>query len=138
MKTIVNTRALLAMANEARDMAYSPYSGITVGAALLTADGKIYRGANIENASYSPTICAERVAFFKAINEGERDFIAIAIAGGAKGEPAKADFPPCGVCRQVMSEFCSKDFYVIWGNDEKITKKALGEILPEMFDKNNL
>lgn len=138
MSTIVNTRALLAMANEARAMAYSPYSGITVGAALLTADGKVYRGANIENASYSPTICAERVAFFKALSEGERHFVAIAIAGGEKDQPPKADFPPCGVCRQVMSEFCSPEFYVIWGNEEKIIKKTLGEILPCGFDKNNL
>lgn len=126
------------MANEARAMSYSPYSGITVGAALLTADGKVYRGANIENASFTPTVCAERVAFFKALTEGESEFVAIAIAGGEKDRPPKADFPPCGVCRQVMSEFCRKDFYVIWGNDEKITKKTLGEILPDGFDKNNL
>ena len=134
----VNARALLAMANEARGASYSPYSGITVGAALLTADGKVYRGTNIENASYSPTICAERVAFFKAICEGERKFIAIAIAGGEAGEPAKADFPPCGVCRQVMGEFCSENFIVIWGNSENITQKTLGEILPFGFDKSNL
>ena len=138
MSVTVNARALLAMANEARGASYSPYSGITVGAALLTADGKVYRGANIENASYSPTICAERVAFFKAITEGERNFVAIAIAGGEAGQPSKADFPPCGVCRQVMGEFCSPDFYVIWGNEEKLTKKTLGEILPFGFDKNNL
>ena len=134
----VNAKALLAMANEARGASYSPYSGITVGAALLTADGKVFRGANIENASYSPTICAERVAFFKAIVEGERNFIAIAIAGGEADEPAKADFPPCGVCRQVMSEFCGENFIVIWGNQEKITQKTLGEILPFGFDKSNL
>ena len=138
MSVTVNARALLAMANEARGASYSPYSGITVGAALLTADGKVFRGANIENASYSPTICAERVAFFKAITEGERNFVAIAIAGGEAGKPAKADFPPCGVCRQVMGEFCSPDFYVIWGNGENMTKKTLGEILPFGFDKNNL
>jgi cytidine deaminase len=119
-------------------MSYAPYSGITVGAALLTADGKVYRGANIENASFTPTVCAERVAFFKALTEGESEFVAIAIAGGEKDQPPKADFPPCGVCRQVMSEFCRKDFYVIWGNGEKITKKTLGELLPDGFDKNNL
>ena len=135
---IINKRALLAMAEEARASSYSPYSGITVGAALITADGKIYTGANIENASYTPTICAERVAFFKAISEGERRFIAIAIAGGETEKGAKADFPPCGVCRQVMAEFCSADFHVIWGNGEKITDKTLGEILPFGFDKNNL
>ena len=133
-----NVKALLALADEARGAAYSPYSGITVGAALLTASGKVYRGANIENASYSPTICAERVAFFKAVSEGEREFVAIAIAGGENGKPSKADFPPCGVCRQVMAEFCKGDFRVIFGGDEKITDKTLAEILPLGFDKNNL
>ena len=136
--SMINAKALLALAEEARAASYSPYSGITVGAALMTKEGKIYKGANIENASYSPTICAERVAFFKAISEGEREFIAIAIAGGESGKPSKADFPPCGVCRQVMSEFCGKDFHVIWGNREKITAKTLGEVLPFGFDKNNL
>ena len=134
----INTVALLALAEEARGAAYSPYSGITVGAALLTKSGKIYKGANIENASYTPTVCAERVAFFKAISEGERDFLAIAIAGGEAGKSAKADFPPCGVCRQVMAEFCRPTFRVIWGNNEKITEKALSEILPFGFDKSNL
>jgi cytidine deaminase len=138
MSNKVNARALLAMAEEARGASYSPYSGISVGAALLTATGKVYRGANIENASYSPTICAERVAFFKAISEGECDFIAIAIAGGESGKPSKADFPPCGVCRQVMSEFCNGNFRVIWGNGEKITDKSLSEMLPFGFDKTNL
>ncbi len=134
----VNAKALLALAEEARGASYSPYSEISVGAALLTASGKVYRGANIENASYSPTICAERVAFFKAISMGERDFIAIAIAGGEKDEPSKADFPPCGVCRQVMAEFCSGDFKIIWGNEEKITEKTLAEMMPFSFDKSNL
>ena len=136
--SIINSKALLAMAEEARKASYSPYSGITVGAALLTAEGNVYKGANIENASYTPTVCAERVAFFKAINEGERNFIAIAIAGGEADKPSKADFPPCGVCRQVMSEFCSGSFRVIWGNGEKVTDKTLAEILPFGFDKNNL
>lgn len=134
----VNVKALLAMAEEARGASYCPYSGISVGAALLTASGKVYRGANIENASFSPTICAERVAIFKAISEGENEFLAIAIAGGEKDKPSKADFPPCGVCRQVMSEFCKGSFRVIWGNGEKITDKTLSEILPCGFDKSNL
>ena len=134
----INTKALLALAEEARKSSYSPYSGITVGAALLTRSGKVYRGANIENASYTPTICAERVAFFKAISEGERDFVAIAIAGGEADKPSKADFPPCGVCRQVMMEFCSKDFLVIWGNNEKYTEKTLERLIPFGFDKSNL
>ncbi len=134
----VNSKALLALAEEARGASYSPYSGISVGAALLTASGKVYRGANIENASYTPTICAERVAFFKAVSEGERDFIAIAIAGGEAGKPSKADFPPCGVCRQVMSEFCGSDFLVIWGNNENISEMTLSQLLPCGFDKSNL
>lgn len=136
--SIINSKALLAMAEEARGSSYSPYSGITVGAALLTASGRVYKGANIENASYTPTICAERVAFFKAISEGERDFLAIAVAGGESGKPSKADFPPCGVCRQVMAEFCGKGFLIIWGNGDTITKKTLAEMLPFGFDKNNL
>lgn len=128
-----NTKELLALAIKARERSYCPYSGISVGAALLTKEGKVYFGANIENASYSPTICAERVAFFKAISSGERDFLAIAIAGGESGKPSKADFPPCGVCRQVMSEFCHGDFRVIWGDGENITDKTLAEILPDSF-----
>ena len=135
---IINAKALLAIAEEARKSAYSPYSKITVGAALLTKDGRIYKGANIENASYTPTVCAERVAFFKAISEGESEFLAIAIAGGEADSPSKADFPPCGVCRQVMTEFCKPDFRVIWGNGEIVTAKTLGEIMPDSFDKTNL
>ena len=135
---IINAKALLAIAEEARSAAYSPYSGITVGAALLTKEGRVFKGANIENASYTPTVCAERVAFFKAISEGETEFLAIAVAGGEKDSPSKADFPPCGVCRQVMTEFCGKDFRVIWGNGEKVTAKTLGEIMPDSFDKTNL
>lgn len=134
----IDARELLSKAIEARERSYCPYSNISVGAALLTKSGKIYLGQNIENASFSPTVCAERVAFFKAISEGERDFSAIAIAGGKKGEPSRADFPPCGVCRQVMSEFCDADFRVIFGNGEKITERALKEILPDGFNKDNL
>lgn len=126
------------MAEEARKKSYSPYSGISVGAALLCSSGNVYIGANIENASYTPTVCAERVAFFKAISEGEKDFLAIAIAGGESGKPSKPDFPPCGVCRQVMAEFCDKNFKVIYGNNDKITEKTLAEMLPFGFDKTNL
>lgn len=126
------------MAEEARGSSYSPYSGISVGAALLCSSGRVYKGANIENASYTPTVCAERVAFFKAVSEGERDFLAIAIAGGESGSPAKADFPPCGVCRQVMSEFCGPKFHIIWGNEEELTAKTLEEMLPFGFDKSKL
>ena len=134
----IDSKELIAKAILAREASYSPYSGISVGAALLTKSGKVYLGNNIENASYSPTICAERVAFFKAISEGEREFSAIAIAGGRAGEPSQENFPPCGVCRQVMSDFCGKDVLVMWGSDEKITERTLGEILPDGFDKDNL
>ena len=136
MNDIYERLALSAMA--ARASAYSPYSGVTVGAALLCGSGKMYLGSNVENASFSLTECAERVAIFKAVSEGERDFLAIAIAGGEAGEPSKADFPPCGVCRQVMAEFCSGDFLVIWGNAENMTVKKLSEIMPFAFDKTNL
>ena len=135
---IINSIALLRMAEEARKKSYSPYSGISVGAALLCSSGNVYIGANIENASYTPTVCAERVAFFKAISEGEKDFLAIAIAGGESGKPSKPDFPPCGVCRQVMAEFCDKNFKVIYGNNDKITEKTLAEMMPFGFDKSNL
>ncbi len=134
----IDARELLSRAIEARERSYCPYSNISVGAALLGKSGKIYLGQNIENASFTPTVCAERVAFFKAISEGERDFSAIAIAGGKKGEPSRADFPPCGVCRQVMGEFCGADFRVIWGDGEKITERTLKEILPDGFNKDNL
>lgn len=92
-------------AKKAMENAYSPYSHFSVGAALLCRSGKVYTGCNIENASYTPTVCAERVAFFKALSDGEREFEAIAIAGGANGN-VSAETAPCGVCRQVMSEFC--------------------------------
>ena len=131
---IINAKALLAIADEAREASYSPYSGITVGAALMTKEGKIYKGANIENASYTPTVCAERTAIFKAVSEGDRDFAMIAICGGKDGVITGA-FPPCGVCRQVMSEFCSPDFRVILvtSNDGDYVEETLGNLLPYMF-----
>ena len=124
--------ALIDQAREARENAYAPYSHFCVGAALLTSGGNVYLGCNVENVSFTPTCCAERVAFFSAIAEKERDFSAIAIVGNTHR------CMPCGVCRQVMAEFCHKDFVVIWGNGEKITTKTLGEILPCGFDKSNL
>ena len=110
---------------EARENSYSPYSGCRVGAALLADSGKVYLGANVENAAFSPTICAERSAFAAAVSAGERSFSAIAVTGGEKA------FPPCGVCRQVMSEFCSPDFkiYVVAGDECR--EYTLGELLPE-------
>ena len=100
-------------AMQAREMAYSPYSGFCVGAALLSRSGRIYTGCNIENAAFTPTNCAERTAFFKAVSEGEREFAAIAIVGGHKD--SRLDYcPPCGVCRQVMAEFCDADRFIIY------------------------
>ena len=122
-----------------RKMSYTPYSHFNVGAALLGADGKIYTGCNIENASYTPTNCAERTAFFKAVSEGVKDFTAIAIAGG-KDDAKELDYcPPCGVCRQVMSEFCRDDFKIILVKSEtKYKEYTLTEILPERFTPVNL
>lgn len=128
---------LIDKAHEARAASYCPYSGIAVGAALLTAGGRIYLGANIENASFSPTICAERVAFFKAINAGERDFVAIAVVGAKKEEEPSANFPPCGVCRQVMSEFCGPDFMIVLGTRDKFDLIPFSDILPYSFTKDN-
>ena len=128
------SRSLALKAIEAMKKSYSPYSNFTVGAALLTKDGKVYTGANIENASYTPTICAERNAIFTAVHEGEREFSAIAIVGGHKGEITGVT-APCGVCRQVMSEFCSPDFKVILvtSSDGDYEETTLGELLPYMF-----
>ncbi len=123
---------LMERAIEARKHAYAPYSGFRVGAALLTSDGRVYTGCNIENAAYSPTNCAERTAFFKAVSEGVRDFAAIAVAGGA-GETPDAVCAPCGVCRQVMAEFCAPDFQVILGNAEQVTVYTLNDLLPCSF-----
>ncbi len=108
-------KMLVTEAYEAQKMSYSPYSGFAVGAALLTKEGKIYRGCNIESATFSPTNCAERTAIFKAVSEGERNFAAIAIVGNDKSKPiGTGDYcPPCGVCRQVMTEFCSADFEIV-------------------------
>ena len=132
-------KELIREALNAREKAYAPYSEFMVGAALLTNDGKIYHGCNIENAAYTPTNCAERTAFFKAVSEGKRKFQAIAIVGGMKGGPVEF-CSPCGVCRQVMREFCDPEqFEVITAVDElqyKIYK--LKELLPESFGPDNL
>lgn len=123
---------LIKLAKEASEKAYSPYSGYKVGAALKTKSGKIFTGANIENASYSPTVCAERVAIFTAIHSGEREFEAMAIYGKNKAYP-------CGVCRQVLSEFCQSDFkLLIVQDDGGYEEYTLGELLPKSFTKNNL
>ena len=123
---------LCKLAIEAMGHAYVPYSGYKVGAALLCADGTVYQGCNIENAAYSPTNCAERTAFFKAVYDGHRDFTAIAVCGGKDGVITGA-FPPCGVCRQVMREFCTEDFLVYLVTPEGFETVTLGELLPHSF-----
>ena len=118
---------------EAMGHAYAPYSGFQVGAALLCADGTVYQGCNIENASYSPTNCAERTAFFKAVYQGQRNFKAIAVCGGKDGKITGA-FPPCGVCRQVMREFCEDDFLIYMvGAEGSYECFTLADILPHSF-----
>jgi cytidine deaminase len=130
----VNIEQLIKEAKTAREMAYTPYSKFNVGAALLTNDGKIYRGCNIENAAYSMTNCAERTAIFKAISEGDKNFIAIAVVADTK-----RPVPPCGACRQVIAELCPKDMKVILtnlqGDIEELTVK---ELLPGAFSSEDL
>ena len=124
---------LMALAIEAMGHAYVPYSGYKVGAALLCKDGSVYQGCNIENASYSPTVCAERTAFFKAVYDGHRDFAAIAVCGGKDGVITGA-FPPCGVCRQVMREFCEDDFLIyLIGAEGTYEAVTLSDLLPHSF-----
>ena len=123
---------LVSMAKEAMTHAYAPYSGYQVGAALLCADGSVYCGCNIENASYTPTVCAERTAFFKAVYDGHRAFSAIAVCGGKDGV-ITSQFPPCGVCRQVMREFCEDDFALYLVGPEGFETVTLSQILPYSF-----
>ena len=129
---------LMELAEQARTAAYAPYSAYRVGAALLCADGTVYTGCNIENAAFTPTVCAERVAFFKAVSEGKLRFTAMAVAGG-KGKSTGAGCAPCGVCRQVLAEFCVPSFkiYLSAGSKEPLCY-TLGELLPAAFSKNNL
>ena len=129
----MDVKELVKKALRARAGAYAPVTGFKVGSALLAKNGKIYTGCNIENAALTPTSCAERTAFFKAVSEGEREFEAIAIAGGYEDQPAD-HCPPCGVCRQVMAEFCTADFAVITARSEEDYKiGTLGALLPEAF-----
>ena len=128
----MNYEVLIQKAKEAMLHAYSPYSGYKVGAALLCADGTVYEGCNIENASFTPTICAERTAFFKALYDGHRDFKAIAVCGGKDGVITGA-FPPCGVCRQVMREFCEDDFLIYMVDAEGYETLTLEQLLPHSF-----
>lgn len=131
---------LIQEAKKARERAYTPYSNFQVGAALLTKSGKIYHGCNIENAGYTPTNCAERTAFFRAVYDGEREFEKIAVVGGPKGEEADTLCAPCGVCRQVMMEFCDPEtFQIILATDlEHYDIYTLKELLPLGFGPGNL
>ena len=135
----INEKYLIEQAIEARSHAYTPYSHFQVGAALLTKQGKVYKGCNIENAAYTPSNCAERTASLKAVSEGEREFAAIAIVGSMEGESNTLPTGPCGVCRQVMAEFCSLDMPVIIAKSpaDYITM-TLGELLPLSFGPANL
>ena len=128
-----HTSQLIETAIEQLKYSYTPYSGFKVGAALLAKNGTVYTGCNIENAAYTPTNCAERTAFFKAVSEGRRDFTAIAIVGNKRGEAG--DYcPPCGVCRQVMAEFCKADFEILLAKDTENWKSyTLEQLLPERF-----
>lgn len=131
-------KELIQKALSAREKSYCPYSLFSVGAALLTADGKVYTGANIESASFSPTVCAERTAFFTAVHNVERSFKAIAVVGGKNGESVNEFCAPCGVCRQVMAEFCGKDFEIILFDGKEQKVMTLEKLLPESFTKNNI
>ena len=135
---MIDEKKLAELALKARYNAYAPYSGYTVGAAVLAEDGNIYCGRNIENASYPAGICAERTAIFKAVSEGNSKIIALALSASRAGEEA-SDYPsPCGICRQVMSEFCKGDFEIVLfdGNGEKII--PLDNLLPYSFTGENL
>ncbi len=131
---------LILEAKKARERAYAPYSHHSVGAALVTKSGKIYHGCNIENAAYGPTNCAERTAFFKAIYDGEREFTKIAIVGGIEGTDGNAACAPCGVCRQVMMEFCNPETFkiVLADGEDKQVEYTLKELLPLGFGPDNL
>ena len=131
-------KELIALADEARAKSYCPYSGYSVGAALLTKDGKVYTGANIENASFTPTVCAERVALFTALHAGEREFAAIAVVGGHADRSAEKLFTPCGVCRQVLSEFCKPNMRVLIGAENETLTTTLGELMPFGFGKESM
>ncbi len=128
-------KELILQAIEASKNSYSPYSNYQVGATLLCKNGKVYRGCNIESATYSPTNCAERTAFFKAISEGDMDFEMIAVVGGQKNKPRDTYFYPCGVCRQVMAEFCNYETFkiIIAKSENDFEVITLKELLPKII-----
>lgn len=127
----MTSEKLIELAKSAREKAYAPYSGFLVGAALLSESGEVFTGCNIENASFTPTCCAERVAIFKAVSEGVTDFRALAVVGGKAGESASDACYPCGVCRQVLSEHADASLKIYFADGSETT---LGELLPRAFD----
>lgn len=133
-------KELVREAMEARKFSYSPYSHYEVGAALLTKNNKIYRGCNIENAGFSSTVCAERTAVFKAVSEGEREFVALAFVGGPKdGGPVGAKKSgPCGVCRQVLLEFCEDLLIISADSEDEYYINTLKDLTPMPFGPCNL
>ncbi len=135
----MNNRELIKAALIAREFSYSPYSGYSVGAALLCADGTVYTGCNIENSAFTPTNCAERTAFFKAVSEGKHSFVRIAVIGGKTDRQPNKTCLPCGVCRQVMQEFCAPDFEIITAlSPDEYTIITLEELFPRGFDKSEV
>ena len=129
---------LCAVAMTARDTAYAPYSACRVGAALLASDGTVYTGCNVENASCGATICAERTALVKAVSDGARRFTMLAVAGSCT-DHIDGGFPPCGVCRQMLSEFCTADTVVlVVTGEDTFDEYRFGELFPAAFDSNNL
>lgn len=128
----MKAETLIDLAKQAMQNAYAPYSGYQVGAALLGTDGRVFTGCNVENAAFSPTICAERTAFAKAVSEGCRTFSALAVCGGKNGV-ITGIFPPCGVCRQVMREFCDDDFPVYLVTVQGYETRTLAQLLPDSF-----
>lgn len=133
----MNSKKLMDEAVKAMENSYSPYSRFKVGAALLCRNGKIYRGCNIENSSFPAGICAERTALIKAVSEGETEFDAIAVAGGRNGNTDSFCFP-CGICRQMLSEFCGDDFKIILYDGKNIKEFTLKELLPFKFGSEHL
>ena len=137
---MIDRKLLIEKAFDAQKHCYTPYSNFNVGAALLCENGEIYQGCNIENAAYTPTNCAERTAFFKAVSEGQKNFTAIAVVGNKEGvKQGEGDYcAPCAVCRQVMAEFCNKDFKIILGDRHHIEEFTLESILPLAFTPTDL
>ena len=136
----MDKKALIEQAIAARENAYTPYSHFKVGAALLGRSGRVYTGCNVENAGYTPTNCAERTALFKAVSEGEREFEAIAIVGSMEGEKNELVTGPCGVCRQVMREFCNPSAFriLVAKSAEDYREYTLEQLLPDSFGPNDL